>query len=186
MRPTDIAELFDHLYWMRDRILTAADAPGVPLTTDAHATIRDLRATLVHELDVEWSWRVRLASPDPTEFSADDEELDPVDFETLDEIRSRWADDEPEMRTWLATLDDEALNAPCTAEHDAAHPFWVHLQHLYSHAIQQFSDCAVALTLAGRSPGELDFLDFVLERERAAREAPIVDTGRHDDAAPRT
>ena len=98
MRPTDIAELFDHLYWMRDRILAAADAPGVPLTTDAHATIRDLRATLVHELDVEWSWRVRLASPDPTEFSADDEELAPTDFETLDEIRSRWAVDEGEMR----------------------------------------------------------------------------------------
>ncbi len=98
MRPTDIADLFDHLYWMRDRILAAADAPGVPLTTDAHATIRDLRATLVHELDVEWSWRVRLASPDPTEFSAEDEELAPTDFETLDEIRSRWADDEREMR----------------------------------------------------------------------------------------
>ena len=169
MRPSDIAELFDHLYWMRDRILAAADAPGVPLTTDAHATIRDLRATLVHELDVEWSWRVRLASPDPTEFSADDEELDPTDFETLGQIRSRWADDELEMRRWLATLDDEALNASCRAERGAAHAFWVHLQHLYTHAIQQFSDCAVALTLAGRSPGELDFLDFVLEREHGPR-----------------
>ena len=34
MRPSDIAELFDHLYWMRDRILAAADAPGVPLTAE--------------------------------------------------------------------------------------------------------------------------------------------------------
>jgi uncharacterized damage-inducible protein DinB len=170
MRPTDIAELFDHLYWMRDRILAAADAPGVPLTTDAHATIRDLRATLVHELDVEWSWRERLRSPDPTSFPPDDEELVATDFRTLADIRSRWASDEGEMRAWLVTLDDEALNAGCRAEPDAAHPFWVHLQHLYTHAIQQFSDCAVSLTLAGRSPGELDFLDFVLGRERAARE----------------
>ena len=171
MRPTDIALLFDHLYWMRDRILAAADAPGVPLSTDAHATIRDLRATLVHELDVEWSWRVRLAAQNPTEFSPDDEELDPTDFETLAAIQSRWAEDEAEMRSWLATLDEAALEAPCRAERDAAHPFWAHLQHLYTHAIQQFSDCAVSLTLAGRSPGELDFLDFVLERERARREA---------------
>jgi uncharacterized damage-inducible protein DinB len=147
MRPTDIAELFDHLYWMRDRILRAADAPGVPLTTEAHATIRDLRATLVHELDVEWSWRERLAGPDPTEFLADDERA---------------------MRAWLATLDEAALERPCPAERDAKHPFWVHLQHLYTHSIQQFSDAAVALTLAGRSPGELDFLDFVLERERGS------------------
>ena len=169
MRPTDIAQLFDHLYWMRDRVLVAADVPGVPLTADAHATIRDLRATLVHELDVEWSWRVRLASADPTGFSPDDEELEPDRFGTLVDIRTRWAEDEREMRAWLATLDEAALEAPCRAERDAGHPFWVHLQHLYTHAIQQFSDCAVSLTLAGRSPGELDFLDFVRERDRGAR-----------------
>ena len=121
MRPTDIAELFDHLYWMRDRILAAADGPGVPLTTDAHATIRDLRATLVHELDVEGAGAS--GSPPRTRRPApDDEELDPTDFETLAEIRSRWADDEREMRAWLATLDDAALRA-VPAERDAAHPF---------------------------------------------------------------
>ena len=166
MGPSDIAALFDHLYWMRDRILRAADAPGVPLTTEAHATIRDLRATLVHELDVEWSWRERLAGPDPTQFLAYDEELDPNDFGTLEAIRTRWAEDERDMRAWLATLDEAALERPCPAERDAEHAFWVHLQHLYTHAVQQFSDCAVSLTLAGRSPGELDFLDFVRERER--------------------
>src|SRR3954447_26136408 len=109
MRPNDIAELFDHLYWMRDRILAAGDAPGVPLTTDAHATIRDLRATLVHELDVEWSWRERLRSPDQTHFVAIDEELDAYDFHTLAAIRDRWAADETEMRGWLATLDEATL-----------------------------------------------------------------------------
>ena len=176
MRPSDIGQLFDHLYWVRDRILRAADAPGVPLTTDAHATIRDLRSTLVHELDVEWSWRERLRGPDPTEFSPDDEELAPTDFHTVAEIRARWLDDERAMRAWLGTLDEAALDRPCPAERDAAHPFWIHLQHLYTHAIQQFSDCAVALTLAGRSPGELDFLDFVLERERAAKPSPAHST----------
>jgi len=169
MRPDDIAQLFDHLYWIRDRILAAADAPGVPLAAEAHATLRDLRSTLVHELDVEWSWRERLRSPDPTHFPAGDEDLDPYDFHSLEAIRERWTQDERDMRAWLATLDDEALNAPCRAERDAAHPFWNHLQHLYSHGLQQFSDCAVSLTLAGRSPGELDFLDYVLDRERTAR-----------------
>lgn len=169
MGPSDIRDLFDHVYWMRDRILAGADAPGVPLTTDAHATIRDLRATLVHELDVEWSWRERLRAPDPTHFPASDEDLDPYDFRTLDAIRDRWTADERVMRAWLETLDEATLDARCTAEPDAAHPFWIHLQHLYTHAMQQFSDCAVTLTLAGRSPGELDYLDFVLERERGPR-----------------
>jgi uncharacterized damage-inducible protein DinB len=166
MRPTDLAELFDHLYWIRDRILAAADHDGVPLAAEAHATLRDLRATLVHELDVEWSWRERLRAPDPTHFAASDEDLHPSDFRSVAVIRERWAEDEREMRAWLGTLDQAALDAPCRAERDAAHPFWIHLQHLYTHAMQQFRDCAVTLTLAGRSPGELDFLDFILERER--------------------
>ena len=162
MRPTDISALFDHLYWVRDRILAAADDPAAPFIDPAPPTLRDLRATLVHELDVEWSWRVRLSSDDRTAFSPDDEELVAADFADLTAIRARWTIDEAEMRAWLAALDEAALSGPCRTEASGpGHPFWFHLQHLYSHAIQQFADCAVLLTAAGRSPGELDFLDFV-------------------------
>ena len=79
----DIADarlLIDHLYWMRDRVLTRAGEPDVALTDPAPVTTRDLRATLVHELDVEWSWRVRLQRDDPTAFSPDDEEPIQVNF----------------------------------------------------------------------------------------------------------
>jgi uncharacterized damage-inducible protein DinB len=162
MRPADLAALFDHLYFVRDRILAAADDPSAPFIDAAPPTIRDLRATLVHELDVEWSWRVRLAGADRTDFSPDDEELVAADLPDLAAIRARWAVDEAEMRGWLARLDETALDGPCRTEASGpGHPFWFHLQHLYSHAIQQFADCAVVLTAAGRSPGEIDFLDFV-------------------------
>ena len=33
--------------------------------------------------------------------------------------------------------------------------------HLYSHGMQQFSEAAVLLTRAGRSPGDIGFLEFV-------------------------
>jgi uncharacterized damage-inducible protein DinB len=167
MRPSDIAALFDHLYWVRDRILATADDAAAPFVDPAAPTLRDLRTTLVHELDVEWSWRVRLASPDRTAFSLDDEELVATDFADVDAIRARWATDEADMRAWLATLDEAALEGPCRTESTGAgHPFWFHLQHVYSHAIQQFADAAVLLTAAGRSPGELDFLDFVQSTNR--------------------
>jgi uncharacterized damage-inducible protein DinB len=167
MSPIDIAALFDHLYWVRERILAAADDPAVPLVDPAAPTLRDLRATLVHELDVEWSWRVRLGGIDRTAFSADDEELVATDFPDLAAIRTRWATDEAEMRAWLATLDGAVLDGPCRTESAGdGHPFWFHLQHIYSHAIQQFTDAAVLLTAAGRSPGELDFLDFVESTDR--------------------
>lgn len=158
--------LFDHLYWIRDRILTLADDPAVVLTGPSPVTTRNLGATLVHELDVQWSWRVRLRSADPTQFSADDEELNPADFPTVAAIAERWREDEAEMRGWLDELTDADLRALCRAERDLDHPFWHHLQHLYTHGMQQFSDAATLLTLQGRSPGEVDFLEFVEQRIR--------------------
>ncbi len=168
MRQSDIAILMDHLYWMRDRILVAADDPSAPLVRDDHPTGRDLRATLVHELDVEWSWRERLRGPDRTQFSPDDEELVAGDFPTVSAIRDRWHVDEAQMRAWLASLTDADLEGACRAERQTSHPLWFHLLHLYSHGIRQLADAAVLLSAAGRSPGELDFLEFVQDREGAA------------------
>jgi uncharacterized damage-inducible protein DinB/N-acetylglutamate synthase-like GNAT family acetyltransferase len=172
MRPDDVAALFGHVYFLRDRVLAAAEDPAVDLDASA-STLRTLKQTLVHELDVEWSWRERLRGPDPTEFSPDDEELDPADFPTVAAIRERWLADERDMHDWLGTLDEGALNGPCRAERDRSHPLWFHLQHLYSHGLQQLADAATILTAAGRSPGELDFLEYVeqvLDRPRPAVE----------------
>jgi uncharacterized damage-inducible protein DinB len=171
MDRSEVAILFDHLYWMRDRVLDAADDPGVPFTDSAPPTIRDLRATLVHEVDVEWSWRERLRSSDPTSFAEDDEELRPADYRSIAAIRDRWRRDEAEMRAWLGGLTDADLAGSCRAEREARHPLWFHLQHLYTHGIQQLSDAAVLLTLAGRSPGELDFLEFADQRRGAGEPA---------------
>jgi uncharacterized damage-inducible protein DinB len=164
MNRSDVELFFDHLYWMRDRVLHAADDPSIDFATTAASTLRDLRTTLVHELDVEWSWRVRLQRDDPTEFAPDDEELEPKDFPTLATLRDRWTADETEMRAWLASMSDADLATTCRAEPDATHPSWFHLQHLYTHGIQQLSDAASILSASARSPGELDFLEFVQER----------------------
>ena len=61
MRTTDILHLFDYVYWVNHRLLDAAEElANNQLTATAEVTTRDLRATLVHELDVEWSWRLNL------------------------------------------------------------------------------------------------------------------------------
>lgn len=165
MTPADVVALFHHLYFVRDRVLDAADDPAVPLVGSSARTLRDLRSTFVHELDVEWSWRVRLAADDRTRFNEDDDELDPADFDSVAQIRARWQAEEAEMLRWLATLTDADLAGPCRTEAGAGrHPFWFHLQHLYSHGLQQLADAATILTAAGRSPGELDFLEWVEQR----------------------
>jgi uncharacterized damage-inducible protein DinB len=165
VRADDVTLLFDHLYFVRDRILHAARRAPSALVDPAAPTIRDLRTTLVHELDVEWSWRERLDGPDPTTFDEAIDELTVDDLPDLDAISDRWRQDETEMRAWIARLGDDGLAAPCRAETPSRHPLWYHVMHLYTHGIQQFSDAAVLLTRAGQSPGELDFLDFVERRE---------------------
>ena len=129
---------------------------------------RDLRTILVHELDVEWSWRERLRSADRTRFGPEDEELRPADFPDVATIRARWTQDETEMRAWIAGMTDTTLDGPCQAESDGSHPFWHHVQHIYSHGVIQLADAATVLTAAGRSPGDLDFLDFVRSLDGAA------------------
>lgn len=61
MRASDIGTLFDFNYWCNRQILAAAgNATQEQLTAPPEFTYRSLRGTLVHTLDVEKSWRLRL------------------------------------------------------------------------------------------------------------------------------
>src|SRR4029453_17040566 len=114
---------------------------------------RDLRATLVHEIDIESGGRARL--------SGDEEvDLDPADFPTIEAIAEHWQRDEAEMQRWLATLTDEALAMPPPRETDQSFPLWYYLMHVVSHGIQELEEAVVLLGLSGRSPQNLGFLAF--------------------------
>ena len=103
VRSAEIRALFGYLYWIRDRVLTAAaEAEPDALRSIRPGSSRDLRATLVHELDVELGWRVRLSG-------GEEVDLDPADFPTIDVIGEHWRRDEAEMWRWLATLTDEGV-----------------------------------------------------------------------------
>ena len=163
MRIAEATTLFDHLYWVRDRILERATAASSAFISAAPTTTRDLRATLVHELDVQWSWRERLKGADWDEWGPD-AELRGERYPSVETIAEHWARDEIEMREWLASLTDADLDASPVRDEDRQ-PLWCYVLHLYSHGLQQFSEAAVLLSEAGQSPGELGFLEFVLRRE---------------------
>jgi uncharacterized damage-inducible protein DinB len=165
MRISDAVTLFDHLYWVRDWILAAADTAPNALVDDDPATTRDLRTTLVHELDVQWSWRERLKGADWNEWGPD-AELRAEDYPSVAAIREHWQRDEAVMRAWLASLTDADLDAPSVRAEDRL-PLWHFVMHLYAHGLQQFSEAAVLLTRADASPGDLGFLEFVQDRGSA-------------------
>jgi uncharacterized damage-inducible protein DinB len=166
MRASEAATLFDQLYWARDAILSHAAQLGPEAWTATDTvTNRDLRATLVHELDVQWSWRERLRGADWEEWGPD-AELRAENYPTIEALVEHWRRDEAETRAWLAGLTDADLDRPPVRDEDR-YPLWYYLMHLVSHGIQQFSEAAVLLTRAGESPGDIGFLEFVERGQRA-------------------
>ena len=161
--------LVDHLYWVNHRLLDAAARlePATFLDSLPVAS-RDLRATLVHELDVEWSWRMALEGRPPEEWSSA-VELVPEDFPDVATLRDRWAIDEAEMRAWLGALGSADLSATVhPGLSRTARPLWQFIVHIVTHGAHQQADAAALLTAAGASPGEIGFLEFLGVTERAS------------------
>lgn len=151
--------LFDYLYWLRDRVLRAAgqlEAASFRQTSPLNG--RDLRGTLVHELDVELGWRARLRG-EPPEAWGEAAALDPERYPTVASLVAHWRTDEAEMRTWIGGLDGRTLAAPVTANGLEGYALEIYLLHVVEHGVTEFTSAAAILTELGRSPGELGVLN---------------------------
>jgi uncharacterized damage-inducible protein DinB len=159
MRSHDVVRLFEYLYWIRDRVL--AGVAGLPsdayLSPDTVA-YRDLRTTLVHELDVERSWRLRLRGA-PTKVW--DVTLEAVDYSDVASLGDHWQRDEAETLEWLAGLDEDDLAAPVTANGLEGFPLSTYLLHVVFHGTESLSAAAILLHRAGASIGDVGYLDFI-------------------------
>lgn len=163
MRKTDIETLVDFNHWANGKVLRAAEqlGPG-EWTAPSTMTTRSLRATLVHALDTEWSWRVRLQDP----LGPWQKEIAEDEFASVANLKAAWGDEQQEMVRWVESLSDEDLSRATTAIPGAEAPLWHYIFHLLSHSTQQRTEAAVLLTLAGHSPGEFEFLNYMLRDRR--------------------
>jgi uncharacterized damage-inducible protein DinB len=155
MRRDEVQEQLDYLVWMRDRVLAAAaDLNESEFRSGDTVTTRDLRATLAHQVECEWAWRIRLSDG---AFPVGD--LRPADYPTLDALAARWRDEERALRQWFDGLSDATLAAPPPGD-DNPLAMWRYLVYVVNHGTVQFTEAAVLLTRLGHSPGELGFLAF--------------------------
>jgi len=168
MKIDEIKLLFDYNDWADARILAGCDRVS-PEQYAARASYGrgGLRAIMVHILDNLWQQRITLqgyyqepladeAAYDATEFHEDT-------FPTLAMLRERWTIEQQEMRAYLDTLTEEALNStiryviPGVVRERVV---WHILMEVIIHATQHRSEAAALLTSYGQSPGDLDFLPF--------------------------
>ncbi len=167
MQTIDIRTLFDYLYWLRDRVTAKAAELDNQAFLDAPTLgRRDLRGTLVHELDVEHSWRPKLQG-EPHDSWGPNAEIRAEEFPTLDALLVRWRFDEAEVRDWLAGLSDEELAAPVTVNGLEGRSLETYLLHVVEHGVTEFTMASAILGETGHETGELSILNFLDERTEA-------------------
>lgn len=169
MRSTDIATQFEFLNWLRDRAIEKSNELSSDEFLDA-ATVayRDLRAALVHELDVERSWRLRLPEAPKDVW---DVTLAASDYLDVAAIAEDWQREEAETLAWLADLSDDDAEAPVTANRLEGFPLSTYLVHVVMHGVESLSAAATLLHRAGHSMGDVGFLDF-MDAAGSAQEHP--------------
>ena len=154
---------YQYNYWANERIFQKASLVS---KEDFYAASvvegRSLQQVLSHMVRVEKVWRLL----------ACDGEVDPAQLPTNEQMTTGGAilayarQEEKEMLNFLEGLTDEELAQNLTITRwdgvKVSMLRWQMLVHLANHSMQHRSEAAVLLTQLGHSPGDLDFLFFVL------------------------
>lgn len=154
MRPSEIEFLYDYDRWATGQVLDASLGLS-PESWAADWVIgeRGIGGILVHALGAHERWRAgfegghRLALREEAPLPAPDE------------LADAWEAEWQAVRSFIAGLDEAALDAPYGEA-----PLWQALIQLVNHGTQHRSEAAVILTAAGASPGDLDIVRFNFER----------------------
>jgi uncharacterized damage-inducible protein DinB len=158
MRADEVRFLYAYDRWATSRVLGALDGAGAAWDDPSRSIAgRTLGTTFVHQLGAAQRWRHGFQqsgqSPMP--------ELEPLP--TISEMRDRWEEEWRTVDAWLPTLTDEFVNFVFEGT-----PVWQMIVHVINHGTQHRAEAAGILTALGRSPGELDLINYVEEQQEEA------------------
>jgi uncharacterized damage-inducible protein DinB len=158
MNRRDFIGLFDYNQWANEQLLAAAEAlTEAAFRGASDISYRGVRATLVHTLDVEQSWRRRIRGESPARWDVD---LPEDDFPTVEALRDAWRASAAETRAWLERLDDSSFELDVDLGPKDRYPLATYLLHILTHSAQQRRDVALLLERAGHPPPEIEFLYY--------------------------
>ena len=164
MKTTDILTLYDYSYWASTRIQRALlQVTREQFSAANRSSHGSLRGTLVHALFAQVIWRRRMMGEEmPSGLPKND------DYPTPQTLADAFQAEEAQMRSYLASLNDDDLQAIVhykttkgVPQQDAR---WHLLSHVLNHGTQHFAEAAAMLTDFGHSPGDVDMIIYFREK----------------------
>jgi len=167
--------LFAYNDWANAKVLArTAEVPEADYFAPTPGlSFGSLHATLVHAFVAEIIWLARWRGGLPPAALSDPRRSDLIaenEITSFAQLRSMWADAELQRRMFLDFLGDSAVERRLAYRNQAGDAFEEPLDqlmlHVVNHGTQFRSEAAVRLTQLGYSPGDLDLIVFVREREQ--------------------
>lgn len=159
MQADEIRFLFAYDRWATRRVLRVLDGLDPAVWARANDVgERGVGSILVHHLGASQRWRIGFESQGDGE--GPEPEREPLP--TINELRERWEAEWAAVDAWLPTVTDGFVGHVFDGV-----PVWQMLVHIVNHGTQHRAEAGALLTAEGRSPGELDLINYA--EEQAAR-----------------
>jgi uncharacterized damage-inducible protein DinB len=164
MNKQDILTLYKYNQWTTAKILSCtANVTQEQFIAPASFPHGGLRGTLVHALFAEWLWRNRWEGISPTT------RFKPEDFPDPEALRARWMYEEEKLMAFVEGLTNESLNCKFnyhdTKGQSHERVLWQAMAHVVNHGTQHKTEAAAMLTELGQSPGDIDLIYYLIEKE---------------------
>lgn len=166
MNVEDTRLLYTYNSWANHRTLDSCAGLSLEqFTHDLGSSFRSVRDTLAHIYGAEWIWLERWHGRIPKALPF------PSDFPDFDSVRSRWAQHEANLDTFIASLTPSELERVIKYKNTEGVPFegplWPMLQHVVNHGSYHRGQIATLLRQLGAKAVSTDLIVF--HRERATR-----------------
>src|SRR5262245_20267372 len=153
----------DYSYWARNRLYAAADGLSeAEYGADNGFVYPSVRAVMTHMANSEGMWLARCKGEEVVR-------LAPEEVPNLESLQDRWAGIEKGMRQYLdsVTFAEVGRGFEIVWRDGSKETRSVGdvLSIVLFHSAQHRAEAAEALTRIGRSPGNLDYLFYLRERE---------------------
>ena len=157
MDPAGLRQLYDHHAWALDRLLIPAVTVAPEEASTSSGTAPSLLDTLDHMISAErrWlgRWQLRPRTPWPAAGN-------------INQVVRRWGMVQAETRAFLSAVGDRDLKAVMPA-YEPQKTLSSGVTHVLLHGAQHRAEAAALLTDLGYSPGQLDYMEFLEERDAA-------------------